>query len=295
MNRCRFLVTGIFILIFLNIVSQANADDLDNILNASPPADTFSPSNEKILFDYIEHNLKIRLQSSNKKIKRVFLKKDNDGWKLFINNKPYFVKGFCYSPVPIGKSVEWVEDEALNNNESDEDGKFISKSEFYEKELQVVMDYSGNPLTHNFEPGSSYMELDSIGADEYMKITSWVDSSKNGWTMWGAAIKSPGNNNFGFREYVDLSGYSQIVFDVKADASTPIPDNCLKISIKDTIDADWGGAETKLSINSITSSWQTKKYNISEITTLTAITNAYLLFEFVIERRGPQQASISIT
>ncbi len=165
-------------------------------------------------------------------------------------------------------------------------GDFPATNEFFNKQLEIVMDYSGNPLTHDFEPSSSYMELTSIGNSEYMKITSWVAADKNGWTMWGAVIKSEGNNNFGFRDTVDLSQYSKIVFDIKCDPDTPIPDNCLKISVKDSSDADWGGAETKLSINGITSEWQTMKFDLSSITTLSN-TRVFLLFEFVLDAGTP--------
>ncbi len=165
-------------------------------------------------------------------------------------------------------------------------GDFISSNEFFGKELQLVLDYSGNPLTASYKQSSSYMELDNIGENnEYMKITSWIDGSQNGWTMWGAVIKSPGNNNFGFREYIDLSDYSQLIFDIKTDPSHPVPDGCLKVSVKDSTDPD-DGTETKLAVNGITTEWQTKKYDLSSITTLSK-TNAFLMFEFVIEAGTP--------
>ncbi len=46
---------------------------------------------------------------NGKNIKRVYVKKENRSWKLYVGNSPYFVKGFCYSPVPIGRSYEWGE------------------------------------------------------------------------------------------------------------------------------------------------------------------------------------------
>ncbi len=98
-----YIYLSVYAIIYFFLTLLSYAESIDDILNNNN-------SDEKILFNYVTKTLKINLiPSKQSKLRKTYVKKTSDGWKLFIGNKPYFVKGFCYSPVPVGKGVDWVE------------------------------------------------------------------------------------------------------------------------------------------------------------------------------------------
>lgn len=46
-------------------------------------------------------------QRSASRVPKVTISKSADGWRLFVDGKLYFVRGVCYSPVPVGKDYEY--------------------------------------------------------------------------------------------------------------------------------------------------------------------------------------------
>ncbi|MBN1898692.1 MAG: hypothetical protein JW827_07945 [Spirochaetes bacterium] len=68
-----------------------------------------SEEDEKIIVDYVTKIMKVDLKPSeySKKLPRIKCRKDTEGWKMYVDNKTYFIRGFCYSPVPIGFRYDW--------------------------------------------------------------------------------------------------------------------------------------------------------------------------------------------
>lgn len=46
-------------------------------------------------------------QWSTTRVSQVTITQSADGWRLFVDGKLYFVRGVCYSPIPVGKDYEY--------------------------------------------------------------------------------------------------------------------------------------------------------------------------------------------
>lgn len=143
----------------------------------------------------------------------------------------------------------------------------------YDGKLQVLGP-DGLLIVQNNEPALGWVHGTDMG--DYIKLETVVITG--GWIFWGIIVKSE-TDVLGYRNYIDLSEYSKLVFDIKADSI--VSNNVVKVSIKDNSDPD-DGSEDKKSVNGITAEWQTFKIDLSLISTLDK-SKAYLLFEIVIE------------
>ncbi len=122
--------------------------------------------------------------------------------------------------------------------------------------------------------GPSALSIEDTGNGFKVTLASYGT-----WAFVGVAY-APGEPSTGY----NLTGYTYLHFKIRGDGT--IPDNVIKVGMKDTTDPN-NGSETKIGLTGITDQWKTFEIPISSFATLDP--NYVKIFaEFVIEEPGHQ-------
>jgi len=102
------------------------------------------------------------------------------------------------------------------------------------------------------------------------------------WGFIGCVVR--GNSTLGSRSGVDLRGYRSLQLQIKATSNVDV-----QVGLKDTTDPD-SGVESRQSV-AVTTSWQTKSFNLGDFTTAD-LSRIYMLFEVVFAGSNAQTVNV---